>query len=122
MQLCIFPQRSLLNNPGTEDLMLAALDAGGTVIGGVPYTDTDPKGQIDRIFEIARERDIDIDLHLDFSASPEDMDLLYVCAQTEKYKWGGRVAIGHVTKLSAAPPDVFEACAKRLADAGVAQC
>ena len=34
--------------------------------------------------------------------------------------WGGRVAIGHVTKLSAMPKAGFEAAAKRLADAGVA--
>ena len=34
--------------------------------------------------------------------------------------WGGRVAIGHVTKLSALEPARFTAMAKRLADAGVA--
>ena len=120
LQVCIFPQEGMLNNPGTETLMLEALSKGGSVIGGVPYTDSDPKGQIDRIFAIARDRDIDIDLHLDFDASPDNPDLLYVCTQAERYKWGGRVAIGHVTKLSAAPPEMFEACARRLADAGVA--
>ncbi len=39
---------------------------------------------------------------------------------TEATGWGGRVAIGHATKLSAMPPADFEAAAKRLADAGVA--
>lgn len=120
LQVCIFPQEGMLNNPGTEELMLEALSTGGTVIGGAPYTDASPKGQIDRIFAIARDRDIDIDMHLDFAPTPDDPDLLYVCEQAEKYKWGGRVAIGHVTKLSTAPREMFEACAKRMADAGVA--
>jgi cytosine deaminase len=120
LQICIFPQEGLLNNPGTEGLMLQALSAGGTVIGATPYTDTNPKGQIDRIFEIARDRDLDIDMHLDFDLNPDDSNLLYVCEQAERYRWGGRVAIGHVTRLSAAPKAMFEACARRLADAGVA--
>ena len=35
-------------------------------MGQPPYTDTDPRGQIDRVFEMAREFDVDIDMHLDF--------------------------------------------------------
>ena len=120
MEICIFPQEGLLNNPGTDELMVTALKTGGKVVGAAPYTDTNPHGQIDRIFEMAREFDIDIDMHLDFGASPDDLDLLYVCEQAERFKWGGRVTIGHVTKLSAAPPALMETCAKRLADAGVA--
>jgi cytosine deaminase len=59
-------------------------------------------------------------MHLDFAPTPDDLDLLYVCELAERFKWGGRVAIGHVTKLSTAPPDLLAKCAKRMADAGVA--
>jgi cytosine deaminase len=120
IEVCVFPQEGLLNNPGTDELMVEALKNGGTVVGAAPYTDSDPHGQIDRIFQMAREFDIDIDMHLDFAPSPDDLDLLYVCEQTEKHKYGGRVAIGHVTKLSAAPPALLQKCARRMADAGVA--
>src|SRR6476660_2298262 len=95
LEICIFPQEGLLNNPGTDELMVEALESGGSVVGAAPYTDSSPHGQIDRIFEIARELDIDIDMHLDFGPNPDDLDLLYVCEQTEKYRYGGRVAIGH---------------------------
>ena len=44
----------------------------------------------------------------------------YVCDLTERYGYGGRVAIGHVTKLSALPPERFREQAGRLAKAGVA--
>jgi cytosine deaminase len=120
LEICIFPQEGLLNNPGTDELMLQALKSGGSVVGAAPYTDSSPHGQIDRIFAIAREFDIDIDMHLDFAPTPDDLDLLYVCELAERFKWGGRVAIGHVTKLSTAPPDLLTRCAKRMADAGVA--
>jgi cytosine deaminase len=120
IEICIFPQEGLLNNPGTDELMIAALKSGGSVVGAAPYTDSSPHGQIDRIFQIARDFDIDIDMHLDFAANADDLDLLYVCEQTEKYRYGGRVAIGHVTKLSVAPPELFDRCVKRMADAGVA--
>lgn len=120
IEICIFPQEGLLNNPGTDELMVKALKSGGKVVGAAPYTDSSPHGQIDRVFQMAREFDIDIDMHLDFGASADDLDLLYVCEQAERYKWGGRVTIGHVTKLSAAGPDILAKCARRLADAGVA--
>jgi cytosine/creatinine deaminase len=119
IEICIFPQEGLLNNPGTDELMVAALKSGGRVVGAAPYTDSDPHGQIDRIFAMAREFDIDIDMHLDFGPNPDDLDLLYVCELADRFKWGGRVTIGHVTKLSGATPERFEACAKRLANAGV---
>lgn len=120
VEICIFPQEGLLNNPGTDELMVEALGKGGSVVGAAPYTDSDPHGQIDRIFEMAREFGIDVDMHLDFGPDPEALDLDYVCELTERFGYGGRVAIGHVTKLSAADPVRFAAAAKRLAGAGVA--
>ena len=100
--------------------MVEALKRGGKVVGAAPYTDTNPKAQMDRVFEMAREFDIDIDMHLDFAPTPDNLDLMYVCELAEKFKYGGRVAIGHVTKLSAAAPEAFEKAASRMADAGVA--
>ena len=120
LELCIFPQEGMLNNPGTEELMIAALRRGGHLIGACPYTDSDPHGQIDRIFALARELGVDIDMHLDFDLDPAKMDLDYVCRCTEKFAYGGRVAAGHVTKLSVLAPDALEAAAARLRSAGVA--
>src|SRR5437763_17019057 len=46
------------------------------------------------------------------------MDLDEVCRQTVAHQYGGRVAVGNVTKLSALSGEPFAAAAKRLADAG----
>ena len=120
LEICVFPQEGLLNRPGTEELMVAALRRGGKAIGACPYTDTNPHGQIDRIFTLAREFGVDIDMHLDFDLDPEDMDLPYVCRRAEEFSYGGRVTVGHVTKLSVLEPQSQTAVARRLADAGVA--
>jgi cytosine/creatinine deaminase len=120
LEICVFPQEGLLNNPGTDELMLEALKRGCRVVGAAPYTDTDPPGQIDRVFAMAREFDVDIDMHLDFGPTADNMDVDHVCRRTDEHKYGGRVAIGHVTKAASLPTANFEAMARRLADAGVA--
>ena len=120
LEICVFPQEGLLNDPGTEELLVAACEAGADLIGGCPYTDSDPHGQIARIFAIARRFDLDIDFHLDFDLDASRMDLEEVCRQTLAFRYGGRVAVGHVTKLSALAPTQLADMARRLADAGVA--
>ncbi len=120
LEICVFPQEGLLNDPGTEELLIAACKAGADLIGGCPYTDTNPHGQIERIFAIARGFDLDIDFHLDFDLDASRMDLDEVCRQAEAHRYGGRVAVGHVTKLSALPPERLDAMAQRLAASGVA--
>ena len=120
VEICVFPQDGLLNNPGTDALMVQALKDGATVVGGCPYTDSDPRGQIARIFAIAREFDVDIDFHLDFDTNPDGMSVDEVCELTDRYGYGGRVTIGHVSKLSALDADQLASVAARLASAGVA--
>jgi cytosine/creatinine deaminase len=120
VELCVFPQEGLTNNPGTEELLIEGLRRGARTIGAVPYFDTDPRGQIDRIFAIARDFGAEIDMHLDLADTTDGMQVEYVCRKTEEYGWGGRVAVGHVTQMSLLPPDRFGAIAAQLARAGVA--
>ncbi len=120
IEICVFPQEGLTNSPGTDTLLVEGLRQGARVIGGAPYCDPDPRGQIDRIFELAREWDVDIDMHLDLADTPDGMHTDYVCRKTEEYGWGGRVAIGHVTQMSLVAPARLAELAATLARAGVA--
>ncbi|QDO97566.1 amidohydrolase family protein [Ferrovibrio terrae] len=120
LQICVFPQEGLTNDPGTEDLLVAALKDGADLLGGCPYTDSDPEAQIARLFALARNFDVDLDFHLDFDLNPSWRHLDEVCRQTVAHGWQGRVAIGHVTKLSALPPEDLAAAARLLAESGVA--
>lgn len=118
--ICVFPQEGLTNNAGTEELMVAALQNGAHSVGAAPYVDTDPKGQIDRVFALARAFDVDIDMHLDFGRDPEGLDVEHVANRTEEFGWGGRVAVGHVTRFAQLSHERLARLAARLADVGIA--
>ena len=120
IEICIFPQDGLTNYPGTDELLVEGLERGARAIGGAPRYDADPAGQIRRILELAREYDVDTDIHLDVGNTPERMQIHLVCELTEQYRRGGRVVVGHMAKLSTMPPHEVAILARRLADVGVA--
>jgi cytosine/creatinine deaminase len=120
IESCVFPQDGLTNYPGTEELLVEALKAGAPVLGAAPRYDSDPTAQLDRIFSLAREYDVGLDLHLDVGDSTDHMDVRRVLELTEQHRLGGRVVVGHMAKLSLMPPAESAAMARRLADAGIA--
>jgi cytosine deaminase len=101
-------------------LLIEGLKRGARVIGGAPRYDSDEAGQIRRIFELAREFDVDIDMHLDVGPTPDAMNIHLVRDLTEKYRRGGRVVVGHMAKLSLLPPQEVATLARSLADTGIA--
>ena len=120
IEICVFAQDGLTNYPGTDELLVQGLKRGARVIGGAPRYDTDHAGQIRRIFELAREYDVDIDIHLDVGNSPNEMDIHFVFELTEQYRRGGRVVVGHMAKLSTMPPGELQILARRMSDIGIA--
>ncbi|KAB2539802.1 amidohydrolase [Salipiger aestuarii] len=120
LQICVFPQDGLLNHPGTEELLRAALAQGADLLGGCPYTDTDPVGHIARVFAMARDFDVDLDFHLDFDLDPGWRHLDEVARQTIAHNMQGRVAVGHVTKLSMLRPDRLADSVALMRDADIA--
>ena len=119
LQLCAFAQEGILQAPGTEALLARALESGADLVGGCPYNDTDAHAQIDIVFRLAREFDVDVDFHIDFFDEPEHMDVLYVAEQAVRWGWQGRVAVGHASELGALEPEELDRAAAILKDAGV---
>jgi len=120
LQLCVFLQEGWTNVPGAEANIVAALKRGAQVVGGAPRYDADSPGQIRRIFALAREFDVDVDIHLDGGYTTHDMAIFQVCDLTDQIGWGGRVAIGHGNKYSCLTSAELAALGRRLADSGVA--
>ena len=120
IEMCVFPQEGLISFPGTDELLVEGLRRGAKVIGGAPRYDTDEPGQIARIFELAREYDVDIDIHLDVGNTPDAMNIHLVRELTDRYRRGGRVVVGHMAKLSLLPQDAFATLARQMADSGIA--
>ncbi|MBT8004843.1 MAG: amidohydrolase family protein [Rhodospirillales bacterium] len=119
LDLCVFIQEGLTGVPGADENLVAGGERGAEAIGGAPSYDSDRPAQIRRIFELAKEYDIDVDIHLDVGHVAEDMDIHLVCELTEQIGWGGRVAIGHGSKYAAMNPAELAELGKKLSDYGV---
>jgi len=122
LEICVFLQEGMTGVAGAESLLIQAIERGDhiTAVGGAPGYDVDHMKQIARVFELARAHDLDVDLHLDFGNTPDAMDIHGVAELAERHRYGGRVNVGHVTKLSTLPPERQAPIARRLADTGIA--
>jgi cytosine deaminase len=120
IEICAFVQEGLTNEPETEVMLELALRSGADLVGGCPYTDPEPGEHIRRIFDLAARFDARVDFHLDFDLEPSESHLPAVIAETVRRRYQGRVSVGHVTKLSATPPEELDALTVALSEAGVA--
>jgi cytosine deaminase len=119
LQLAVFAQEGITNQPGTEDLLRQALGLGGDVIGSAPYVDPNPERNIQIIFDIAQDFDCDVDFHLDFLDDDQPLLLPVVIRETMKRGWQGRVCVGHMTRLAGLPPESLQTIAQDLREADI---
>ena len=120
LEICVFAQEGLSNAPEADAALVKGLEMGVRAIGAAPNYDVDHAAQINRVFELARRFNVEIDMHIDSGHDPANLDTMLVADLTERTKLGGRTAIGHATKLAALPPARQKEIALRLADVGVA--
>ncbi|WP_368264139.1 amidohydrolase family protein [Enterococcus innesii] len=105
IQVVAFPQEGIFKAPGTDKMMIEAMEKGADVVGGIPYNDAPANEHIDLIFEIAKRFDKDIDLHQDFADEADDTSIVYLCEKTIAEGYQGRVSVGHLTALHAMEPN-----------------
>ena len=119
LQLAVFAQEGITNQPGTEAMLREAMAMGGDVIGSAPYTDTDPEQNIRIVFDIAQAFDCDVDFHLDFLDDDAPLLLPVVARETMRRGWQNRVCLGHMTRLAGLAPADLTAAGKLLSEAGI---
>ncbi len=119
LQICVFPQEGIFQAPGTETLMRQALGMGAQAVGGVPYNDTDARAHVALVFDLAREFDVDVDLHLDFADDADRILIGHVADVAIERGYEGRVVAGHVSALGALAPAELVPLAARVRDAGI---
>ena len=119
LQLAIFAQEGITNQPGTEALLRQALSLGGDVLGSAPYTDSDPEQNIKIVFDLAEAFDCDVDFHLDFLDDDKPLLFPVVARETMRRGWQNRVCLGHMTRLAGLAPAELEEAAQLLSEAGI---
>ncbi|MET4159535.1 amidohydrolase family protein [Agromyces sp. PvR057] len=127
LQVAVFPQEGLMSRPGTLELMEQALDAtSGAVVGGCPYAEADvedARRHIDLVLDLARDRGLQADLHLDLADDDRDARFglaEYVARGAADRGLHGRVAIGHATTLTSLTEPRLRRTLAALAEADVA--
>ncbi|MDP3304810.1 MAG: amidohydrolase family protein [Erysipelotrichaceae bacterium] len=119
IQVVAFPQEGIFKSPGTDELMVRAMEMGADVVGAIPYNDTDANVHIDYVFELAKKYDKDIDFHQDFKDEYAGQSITYLCEKTIKEDYQGRVSVGHMTSIAAMPDAELAPILKLMAQAQI---
>lgn len=122
VQTIAFPQEGILRDPGAAELMVAAMEAGADVVGGMPHwerTEDDQRAHVSFCFDLAQRFDADLDMHVDETDDGNVRTLAMVVEETERRRWQGRVTAGHVCALAAADDDYAERVIAGCARAGI---
>ncbi|WP_328644923.1 amidohydrolase family protein [Amycolatopsis sp. NBC_00348] len=114
VQVMAFAQAGILREPGTLDLLDAAMRSGATVIGGIdPCTlDRDPKGHLDAVFALAEKHQAEIDIHLH---EPGHLGLFstdLVIDRVRALDMRGKVTMSHAYDLGS----ISESVSRRVID------
>jgi cytosine/creatinine deaminase len=72
----------------------------GGLIGGVPFMHPNLDQQLDRVFELAAERDMSLDFHTDETDDPTSMTLRQVGLAALRHQFSNSVLCGHCCNLS----------------------
>jgi cytosine deaminase len=122
IQIVAFPQEGIVKSPGTEALMREVMKLGVDVVGGMPFNEASPQDSrrhIEIVFDIARQFDADIDMHVDETDDPAARTLEVLAELTIANGWQGRVTAGHTCALAGYPRDYADHVIGRLHEANV---
>lgn len=122
IQVVAFPQSGILRDPGTADLLDAAMAAGADLVGGLDPAgiDGDVGGHLGAVFAIAGRHGAGVDIHLHDPGPLGAFELRDIAARTLATGLGGRVAVSHAYALGAIDDAELGRTAAALAEAGVA--
>lgn len=118
LQLVAFPSGDALSESSiSQSLLRQAMELGADVVGGLPNVDPNPEKYIDIIFDVAKDFDAKIDLHVDESNNPSDQTLEIYADKTLENEWEGKVTASHCCALSAYSEDVAKRVISKLREA-----
>ena len=105
---------------GNRAALAEAVAVGVDVIGGCSNFDPDRAGFIRGTLDAATDAGIGIDLHVDETLDPSELDIRELARQVRDRGFEHGVAASHCVSLGMQTPKVQAEVAKEIADAGIA--
>lgn len=109
-----------LEGAANRAALVEALAAGVDLIGGCPNFDPDSASFISGALDAATDAGIGIDLHVDETLDPLELDVRELARQVQDRGFEHGVAASHCVSLGMQTPEVQAQVAKEIADAGIA--
>ena len=104
--------------PFAEEMADVVAESGG-LLGGAAASQPDAPALIRRLFDLAVDRDLDIDLHADETGDPAAATLRLIAAEAIRRNYQGRVTCGHCCSLAMQAPDEAARTIAMAAEAGL---
>ena len=77
----------------------------GGILGGVSFPNPELDRQLDRLFAMAKERNLDLDFHSDESGDPTHRSLRQIGEAAQRHQFDGQVTCGHCCSLAVQSPE-----------------
>lgn len=121
VQVVAMAGQQITGSDGTQNrrLLEEALDAGVDGVGGAPALDTDPSSAVRFLVQLAAERTIAVDLHLDETLDRASQTIRTFALEVEAHDLAGMATASHCVSLGQQEPDVAREIATSLAAAGI---
>lgn len=106
VEIVAFPQSGIVRDPGTADLLHAAIEAGADLIGGLDPCgyDRDPVEHLDTVFGLAERHQVGIDIHLHEEGELGAFTFELIAARVAALGMQGKVTVSHAFALSSVDP------------------
>jgi cytosine/adenosine deaminase-related metal-dependent hydrolase len=107
VQVVAFPQSGIVRDRGTAGLLLAAMNTGADLVGGIDPCglDRNPVEHLDTVFDLAQRHQSGIDIHLHEAGELGAFTLSLVFERVRALSMQGKVTISHAFALPTLAPD-----------------
>ena len=89
------------------------------ILGGVAYINPALDSQLDTVFELAIDRNLDLDFHADENGDPNSICLQKIAEKAIKYKFTGKILCGHCCSLGVQSQEVVKQTINLVKEANI---
>ncbi|NCO74026.1 MAG: cytosine deaminase [Cyanobacteria bacterium] len=91
----------------------------GGILGGVAYTNPELEIQLEKVFQLAKQRNLDLDFHADENGEIDSICLQKIAEIAIKTNFTGNILCGHCCSLSVQPEGVVQKTINLVKEANI---